>query len=134
MKKLILMTIFSVFSISMCGQVMIGYSENQIKNHFADSQYVMSIENDEFGRMIMIDSPKSEVTYFIGNDGKCDGQIVQPKDTKTLKEFIEMYNKDFIVKSDWQWKAYLDVGIFDVELRRLEGGGHIPFFTWNRAN
>lgn len=136
MKKLILFTglIFSfnlVFS-----QVRMGYTVSQIKS---DLGYDLTYEFKSFTYdgatyyYLSFSTDNAMVFHYFTSrdyDAKAIMAKIVPFTQGDLNLYVETYNKQYVIISSTEWKAYMGTGIMKIKLKYDEEGEY-AYFLWS---
>ena len=107
------------------GQARINYSKTEIELEWIDlGKHDQSIED----RWISYNFPLAEVMYLFNKENVCHTTLILPKNGDGLQFFINKYNKDLTLVSEFRW-VLIENGInMYVELLFLEDGTY--YFRW----
>ena len=128
MKKatLIISMLISIFSYS---QVRLGSTASEIRQEFPPSVYPTTSGWDNDGDYYLrISFAKSTTTYYFNEDGRCYLVHLWPNTQTDLNWYVQLYNQEYVIISDTEWKMYGPNGICSVRLIYPPNGGY--FFAW----
>jgi len=130
MKKALLTILISLTGIVVFGQVRLGSSIEEVKSEFWRSELNPTEGYDSDGDYyITVEFEKAIVQYFFREDEICNLAFLTPKSQGALNFYVELYNKQFVIISDTEWKMYSENGIANIRLIFPEDGR--LFFAWN---
>ncbi len=119
MKKIYLIIILGIYSFTVFSQDRLGYTEQQIRAEFKN--YSFHLNYDEGRKNIAtFDNEVSISVYYFDEKGYCNECLIVPFDTEILQEYIYIYNENYIVVSETEWKKYYNNGVKSVKLIFLE--------------
>jgi len=123
---------FIVFLVSLCiyvniySQARIGSSLDEIKNEFTNNDMRYSII-EKIPCLIVIYS-NVDVFYYLNNAGFCYQTSIVTKNLTLAKNIIDIYNKNYIIKSRISWIMNNNFRIVTIQFQYITGIGYI--FTW----
>jgi hypothetical protein len=116
---LILSLIFAPFLSS--GQSRIGYTEYQIREDFSTETFYYGY-TDEKIKYIYFNDERILSMYFFNKDGICVLCSASPLNVGTLNYMVELYNKQYVIIDDKNWKSYTkNGGIIYISLVEVNG-------------
>lgn len=117
-----------VVSGSAYSQTRLGSSFSQISKEFEDGFEMKFIPVEGKWDQISILTSEAYVHYSFNDDGICTLVAVMPFNEKILKEYIELYNSTYVIKSPRKWWWYPPGGICQIELISEQGQN---IFIWS---
>lgn len=104
MKKLLLILLFVVCTLSAKSQARIGYTYNEIKTEFASND-IRDIPTDNGSRLLAykLDKDVAIFYYFVGD--KCNLTIIYTKLQSVADDISRLYDKLYTVVNSTIWKA-----------------------------
>jgi hypothetical protein len=116
MKKVLLLTISLIFSLTTFSQARLGYTEKSIREEFPNYTFTTGYTDDGLKYISTEDFDEATVLYYFTNENKCYGCIIIPYNTGKLNYYVEQYNKKYVIISETEWKAYTENGIMTIKL------------------
>jgi len=128
-KTLFIGTALMLLSIFSFGQSRLGFTKDEIFNEFNDGSTKIEYAVNKNGvPTLSADLKTCRVIYVIRDDGYCYKTLILPKSEELLHSYIQHYNKEYVIISDTEWKAYISGIPTTVKLIFDDGVG---YFTWN---
>lgn len=129
MKKLLLIILLAITSITAYAQSRLNYSANDIRDEFSDSRYNLKSNFDKSGNYyISIITGNSTVFYYFNAERTCIATFIVPDNQGALNFYVELYNSKYVIVSPTEWKMYTNNGMCEVKLVYTNGG---YYFMWN---
>jgi hypothetical protein len=97
-------------------QSRLGYTEAQIKEEFYGSTINSSVTNEGV-KYLMIEFEDATVAHYLNKEKICYKSIMIPHTQRKLNYFVELYNREYVIISDTEWKAYVNNGIIYITLK-----------------
>jgi len=123
---------FIVFLIIMCGyfivfsQARLGFTLKELKTEFSmyDTKYMVT----QGIPCLSVLHSNVEVLYYFDNKGFCYQTSIVTTNLTLVKNVINMYNKQYIVKSRVSWIVLDSFKTINIQLFYLPDVGYV--FTW----
>ena len=129
MKKLLLLVTFiTVFTIISKAQSRIGYTPSQIKAEFYYYTWSSGYTSDG-AYYISANTTRGLIGYYFSTELICNSCILIPKTSGDLNYWVELYNTNYVIVSDKEWKAYLTNGsIVHIKLEHSADSGSYFYY------
>ena len=128
--KQLLFAVALMLCTAILGQARIGYSMSEIKSEFSEFSQRTGY-TDDMTPYLRVDMSRASVIYYF-EDGICTLSVVVPDDQGALNYFVEQYNRQYVILSPSEWKAYVSGGIIGAKLFFKEEGGY--YIIWYPVN
>lgn len=129
MKRLIFVMMICLIHYNTKAQARIGSTSSVIQDEFTELGYQPKYQyTEKTGGYIIIYIEKAAVYYYLDAAKICTTTVVVPTNQGTLNYYVELYNKQYVIVSNTEWKMYSKNGICSVKLIYLSDGSY--FFRW----
>lgn len=130
MKRNLLTLILIMFYLSYSyGQARIGYSAQEIKSEYWESEYNTTSGYNEDGiYYVSLETEKAFVIHFFNTDKISVMSLISPNNQGALNFYVELYNNRYVIVSSTEWKMYSKNGILNIKLIYPDDGGY--YFIW----
>lgn len=130
MKKTLLTILFGITNLVIFGQARLGSTATEIKTEYWESSYnLKSGYTDDYVYYITITLVNAKVMYFFNSDKVCILTSIIPNNQGALNFFVELYNKQYVIISNTEWKMYSNNGIAKINLIYTDDGDY--YFMWS---
>ena len=65
--------------------------------------------------------------YYFDKDGWCDLCYIQMKNNGSLNNYVEKFNKQYVIVSNTEWKLYSTNGILSCKLMKIGDSMYFQF-------
>lgn len=121
MKKILLIILFIFLNISVFSQSRIGFTEYQIRQDFPEETFYTGYTEEKV-KYIYFNDGRILAMYFFDKDGVCAVCSASPINSGTLNYMVELYNKQYVIIDDKNWKYYTkNGGIIYISLVEING-------------
>lgn len=128
MKKILLLLLFCSISNIGFGQIRLNSSKTEIKKEFNQAKYSLNEMNIDGIETISIVTERVNLLYMFDSDNICKICLLIPDTQGDLNYYVELYNRQYVVISDKEWKMYNQNGIAKIELIFTNNK---PSFKWS---
>ena len=110
-------------------QSRLGYNMGQVRADFSGKNWEYGTSESGYQWMAFQDDDIRAV-YWFNEDGQCVITSCTPTSVGKLNMYVELYNKQFVIIDDYNWKWYSPEGIvIYVALRKTDDGTPVFFYT-----
>lgn len=108
-------------------QSRLGFSKKEILEEF--EKYNPEFEMKDDGRnYVHFGMDRAVVFQYFNENDLCDMSIIVPRESDDLNFFVQLYNEQYVVLNDRNWKMYSENDtIASIELVHHDG---LTFFVW----
>lgn len=126
MKKYLLTLLLFLISFISFSQSRIGFSEREIRNEFSSETFKVAF-TDKGVKYIYFTGDYLTAMYFLNSDNVCTHCIAIPNSVGTLNGLVQLYNKEYVIINDTNWKYYTGAVIIYITLTEVNG---VPTFVY----
>lgn len=102
-------------------QVRLNYTKSDIISEFSNENFKLDEFNYDGLDAVTIFTKRVNLLYLFNKNNVCKVSILIPHTQQDLKYFIEMYNRNYVIISDTEWKMYSENSVANIELIYTQG-------------
>jgi hypothetical protein len=130
MKKLLLVLFLLLPVLSQAQKPLFTYTPSEVRQSIKDVEWIYAKWGDYKNLEAMSYAEEGMTTsYLFDKSNKCIFIVLTIHDHNLLQAFIELYNKNYIIVNDYNWKLYKAGQILLCKLNRTDEGFY--YFTWS---
>ena len=110
-------------------QVRLNYAKSEIVSEFSDNKFKLKEFKYNGLDAVAIFTVRVNLLYLFNTSKSSIMNILIPHTQEDLKHFIELYNKEYVIISDTEWKMYSKNNVATIELIYSQAQGK-PTIRW----
>jgi hypothetical protein len=122
-----LLLFFAFTGLDSIAQARLGHTRTDIFETFKEYNPTFEIKEDG-SRLIHFKMDRALVFQYLNENDICNMSVIVPIDQGDLNFFVEMYNRQYVIVDERNWKMYAENGeIASIELVHHDD---LTFFVW----
>lgn len=102
-------------------QVRLNFTKSEIVSEFSEDKFKLKEFKYEGLDAVTIFTERVNLLYLFNKNKICKASVLIPHTKQDLKYFIELYNREYVIISDTEWKMYSNNNVSTIELIYTKG-------------